>query len=124
MRYHNLKSEHLSKYDYFPLIVIKFIMNYFNHEFQIELSEFVWAEGILEELLEEDDRILEVMHLLAVCAFHQQQYEAAIKYLEGAFQLIQIEEENKLDSAAAAADFGGSLFFKVASSSLKVVATS
>lgn len=59
----------------------------------LELHAFEPALGLLEQLLEEDDRILEVSHLAAVCAFHCNQPVAAMEHIERAESFLAIEED-------------------------------
>lgn len=65
----------------------------------LELQAYEPALTLLDQLLEEDDRILEVSHLAAVCAFHLNQFSAALEHIERAEGYLSIEDDNGMMAA-------------------------
>jgi tetratricopeptide (TPR) repeat protein len=60
----------------------------------LELGEYSEALTFLDELLEEDERVLEVLHLAAVARFHLKYYSSALENIETLEHLIAQEEKS------------------------------
>lgn len=60
----------------------------------LELEAYEPALNLLDQLLEEDDRILEVSHLAAVCAFNLTQFGVALEHIERAESFLATESDN------------------------------
>jgi tetratricopeptide (TPR) repeat protein len=60
----------------------------------LELNLVRPAYTVLTQLLEEDDRVIEVSHLAAVCAHDLGEFRAALAHIERATELLNTEESD------------------------------
>ena len=58
----------------------------------LELEQYSEASTLLDQLLEEDDRVLEVEHLAAVARYNQGDFRAALAHCDAALELLASEE--------------------------------
>jgi tetratricopeptide (TPR) repeat protein len=64
-----------------------------------ELQAVQPALDLLEQLLEEDDRILEVSHLAAVCAFHLGRPDVSLEHIARAEDFLSMDQPQEVDMA-------------------------
>jgi len=62
----------------------------------LELGQLKPAYTLLEQLLEEDDRVIEVSHLAAVCAHSLGDFRAGLAHIERASELLDTEESDAM----------------------------
>ena len=67
----------------------------------LELEAFKEAYKLLEQLLEEDDRVLEVEHLAAVAAHNTGDFRSALAHCDRALELLASEEDAGMAMGAA-----------------------
>jgi len=86
--------------DSMPLSDVSYELRVACAKLALELEHYAPTLKLLEQLLEEDDRVIEVAHLAAVAAFHAGEYASSLAFIEHAQQLLAAGEAEDQDQDA------------------------